>query len=220
MSNILQIAYTTEGTTDKRFLGNIIEKTFESLLFESNMEIEIHPPVHVTEKGETFKEIIKSVAIKFNFFHVICVHCDSDNPSVDSVLQNKINPAFRLVHNTENACNNLVAIIPVQMTEAWMLVDIDLFLREINTDKSCNELNLPCRASQIERIANPKTRIEEALINAQSNISRRRNKLKIAELYTPISQKLSLQKLEQLPSFRVFKNNVKRSLIKLNYLNN
>ena len=49
MSNILQIAFTTEGNTDKRFLGNIIEKTFESLLYESDTEIEIHSPVHVTE---------------------------------------------------------------------------------------------------------------------------------------------------------------------------
>jgi hypothetical protein len=218
MSNILQIAYTTEGSTDERFLGSIIEKTFESLLFESNTEIEIHPPVHVTEKGETFNEKIKAVATNYNFFHVICVHCDSDAPNTDFVEKHKISPAFSLVHNTENACSNLVAVIPVQMTEAWMLVDIDLFLMEINTDKSCNELNLPCRASQIERIANPKTRIEEALREAQINIPRRRNKLKIADIYTPISQKLSKQKLEQLPSFIAFKENVRRSLIILNYL--
>ncbi|MEA3494926.1 MAG: hypothetical protein U9R42_02710, partial [Bacteroidota bacterium] len=62
MSNILQIAYTTEGSTDKRFLGNIIEKTFESLLFEGNIEIEIHQPIHVTEQGKTFNEKIKAIA--------------------------------------------------------------------------------------------------------------------------------------------------------------
>ena len=218
MSNILQIAYTTEGNTDERFLGSIIEKTFESLLFESDIEIEIHPPVHVKGEGKPFNEKIKAVATKYNYFHVICVHCDSDDPAIDFVLKHKINPAFKLVDDTENACNNLVAVIPVQMTEAWMLVDIDLFLGEINTNKSCDELNLPCKTSQIENIANPKIRIEEALRKAQINLSKRRSKIKIADLYTPISQKLTMARLEQLPSFRAFKENVKSSLIYLNYL--
>ena len=149
---------------------------------------------------------------------MICVHCDSDSRSNRAVLNHKINPAFQIVNDTDNACKNLVAVIPIQMTEAWMLVDIDLFLEEINTDKSCNELNLPCNASQIENIANPKARIEDALREAQINIARRRHKLKIADLYTPISKKLSIHQLEQLPSFRNFKENVRHSLLKLNYL--
>ena len=218
MSNILQIAFTTEGSTDERFLGNIIERTFESLLFEGNTEIEIHSPVHVTGNSESFIEKIKALAITYNYFHIICVHCDSDSISNEAVLNHKINPAFQLVNETDNVCKNLVAVIPVQMTEAWMLADIDLFLEEINTDKSCNELNLPCRVGNIENISNPKARIEDALREAQMNISRRRSKLKIADLYTPISQKLSLYQLEQLPSFRDFKENVRCSLIKLNYL--
>ncbi len=218
MSNILQIAYTTEGSTDERFLGNIIEKTFEALLYDSNTEIEIHQPVHILEKGDTFKEKIKKVASKHNYFHVICVHCDSDYLTTETVLNNKINPAFELVKSTRGTCKNLVAIIPVQMTEAWMLADIDLFLEEINSDKTCEELNLPSKTHQIEKISDPKRRIEEAIRIAQSNISKRRNKLKIADLYTPLSQKLSLQKLEKMPSFTVFKENVRSSLEKLNYL--
>ena len=218
MSNIIQIAYTTEGSTDERFLGNIIGKTFESLLFEGGTEIEIHAPVHVTGKGKYFIEKINAVATTYNYFHVICVHCDSDDPAVDTVFNKKLNPAFQLVNNTANACKNLVAVIPVQMTEAWMLVDIDLFLTEINTDKSCDELNLPCRARHIESIANPKNRIEEALREAQINIARRRNKLKIADLYTPISQKLTVQQLQQLPSFKAFKDHARQTLINLNYL--
>jgi hypothetical protein len=218
MGNIITIAYTTEGTTDKRFLGNIIERTFESLLFDSNTEIEIHSPVHITERADTFIEKIINVATKFNYFHVICVHCDSDTGTTEPVLRNKINPAFNLVNKTAGTCKNLVAVIPVQMTEAWMLADIELFLKEINTNKSCNDLSLPCKTHQIEKIADPKSRIKNAIRTAQTNTPKRRNKLSISDLYTPISQKLTLQKLEQLPSFIAFKENAKQSLIKLNYL--
>ncbi len=218
MGNILQIAYTVEGETDKRFLGNIIEKTFESLLLESKTEIEIHRPVCVDVKKETFIERIKEIALKYNYFHVICVHCDSDAPSTRRVIERKINPAFNSVYNTKNTCNNLVAVIPVQMTEAWMLADIDLFLKEINTGKTCVELNLPCHARQVESIANPKNRIETALREAHSNVSRRRRRLRLSDLYTPVSQKLTMEKLEELPSFIEFKENARRSLMKLNYL--
>jgi len=218
MSNILQIAYTTEGNTDERFLGNIIEKTFETLLYESETEIEIHSPVHVTESGESFKEKIKAISLKYNYFHVLCVHCDSDSSTNETVLQNKVNPAFQLVDNTENACKNLVAIIPVQMSEAWMLADIQLFLDEINTGRTCGELDLPCKTRQVEALANPKYQIEEALRKAQIGMPRRRSKLKIADLYTPISQKMTIPKLEALPSFRAFKENARQSLINLNYL--
>ena len=218
MGNILQIAFTTEGTTDERFLGNIIEKTFETLLFEAATEIEIHSPVHVSESGETFNEKIKAIATTYNYFHVICVHCDSDSKSNADVLKNKIEPAFQLVAETNKACKNLVAVIPVQMTEAWMLADIDLFLKEIGTDKACDELNLPCKATQIEKIADPKKRIETALRIAQSGKPKRRHRLKIADLYTPLSQKLNQQQLERLPSCRLFKKNVESALKKLNYI--
>ncbi len=135
------------------------------------------------------------------------------------MLENKIKPAFELVENTKNTCKNLVAIIPIQMTEAWMLADIELFLNEINTDKSCSELNLPCKVNLIEKIADPKKRIEDALVIAQSNKSkRRRHKFKISDLYTPLSQKIYQEKLEMLPSFKLFKEEARKSLINLNYL--
>ena len=218
MSNILQIAFTTEGSTDERFLGTIIEKTFESLLFDSATEIEIHSPVPVSATGQSFSDKIKLIAVTYNYFHVICVHCDSDFKSDNEVLSRKINPAFELVNKTDRACKNLVAVIPIQMTEAWMLADIDLFLAEINTDKSCTELDLPCKASQIESIADPKTRIQKALLKAQRKKSRRRSKLKISDLYTPLSQNLKQQELEQLPSFKTFKKAARESLVRLNYL--
>ena len=218
MSNIIQIAYTTEGSTDKRFLGHIIERTYEALLFESDQNIEIYPPVHISEKASTFNETIGSIARKYSFFNVICVHCDADSTSPDIIMKRKIIPVFDLVEKSNDACRNLVAIVPVQMTEAWMLADIDLLLKEINTSLSCEKLNLPCKPKQVETIANPKIRIEEALRTAQSHVAKRRNRIKISDLYTPMAQKVSIQHLMELPSFKTFFENAKRSLINLNFL--
>jgi hypothetical protein len=45
MANILTIAYTTEGTTDERFLKSIISKVFEDAAFDCESQIEIFDPV-------------------------------------------------------------------------------------------------------------------------------------------------------------------------------
>ena len=45
MANILTIAYTTEGSTDERFLNTIIKKVFEEVAFECDGVIEVYDPV-------------------------------------------------------------------------------------------------------------------------------------------------------------------------------
>lgn len=219
MSNILQIGYTTEGTTDIRFLENIIRKSFEKVAIDCNTEIEVYQPEYLRKDVNGFVNQISDLAKKYSFFHVICVHCDSDSPDMENVIQNSIKPAFDAVNEMEgDVCKNLIAIIPVQMTEAWMLADINLLKSKIGTNKSDNELGLPTKISNIENISDPKETIVEALRIAQQDKSKRRKKLNISQLYSPISQELSIERLENLPSFRVFLNNVRHSLIKLNYL--
>ena len=219
MSNILQIGYTTEGTTDIRFLENIIRKSFEKVILECDTEIEVYQPEHLRKEGNGFVEQIRGLVRKYPYFHVICVHSDSDSSDMNNVLQNKITPAFIAVNEIEgSACKNLVALIPVQMTEAWMMADLNLLKEKIGTNKSNEELGLPVRVNAIESISDPKNVINEALRVAQEEQSRRRKKLTISQLYSPISQELTIEQLEVLPSYKVFLENVRNSLRILNYL--
>jgi hypothetical protein len=219
MSNILQIGYTTEGTTDIRFLENIIRKSFEKIVLECETEIDVYQPEHLRKEGNGFINQINSLVQKYSYFHVICVHCDSDSPNMNNVLQNSIIPAFNSVAKIEGAaCKNLVALIPVQMTEAWMMADINLLKEKIGTNMSNDQLGLPVRVNAIEGINNPKNVINESLRIAQQEQSKRRKRLTITQLYSPISQELSIEQLEGLPSYRVFLDNVRDSLRKLNYL--
>ncbi len=219
MSNILQIGYTTEGTTDIRFLENIIRKSFEKIALECESEIEVYQPEYLRKEGNGFINQINTIAQKYSFFHVICVHCDSDSPSIENVLQNSITPAFTAVAQLEDtACKNLVALIPVQMTEAWMMADLNLLKEKIGTDKSNMDLGLPVKVNAIEGISDPKKVINDALRIAQQEQPKRRKKLSISQLYSPISQELSIELLEELPSYRLFLENVRYSLRKLNYL--
>ena len=218
MSNILQIGFTVEGTTDERFLGNIIRKTYENLVFECTSDIEVHPPEFLETDPNDFVAQIESLAVEYDFFHVICVHCDADSKDEKRVLRNKINPAFEAVRRNNNACKNLVAVIPVRMTEAWMMCDLELLKQKIGTKMSNSNLNLPDRVNQIERIADPKHVIAESIRLSQTDISRRRRKLTISDLYSPIAQELTIESLLHLPSYQKFVEDARNSLRELNYL--
>lgn len=219
MSNILQIGYVAEGSTDNRFLSQIIQKTFEELSFECSGDIEVYPPV-VLDKGlgNSFVDHITHLSIKYNYFHIICVHCDADDSNTANVLNYKINPAFSAVREiTDEACKILVAVLPVYMIESWMLADVELLRAKMGTTLSAADLNLP-RIGLVESVADPKDLIKKAVGIAQQGTSRRRRKLEISQLYSPVSQALSIQSLRQLPSFLDFESKARDALIRLGYL--
>lgn len=219
MSNILTVAYTTEGSTDQRFLHNIIRKTFEELAFDCQGLIEVYEPVFIPKVAcGNFVEEVKGAtkqAYKLGM-HILCIHVDADDANDDNVSLNKINPSIDAVIElqAEDVCKNLVAIVPVQMSEAWMLADKELLKNEMETDMSLPDLQL---TRQPESYADPKNAIENALTIAQKDFPKRRRKTTISELYQPIGQKIPIEKLEQLPSYKKFKSAAAEALQRLNY---
>ena len=220
MSQII-IGYTTEGTTDVRFLESIIQRTFIEIGFECQCEIEVIEPIIFIkmERGLSFSEqIVQCSQYAFNKgVMAFCIHVDADSDSDDDVFQSKMKPAIGsvAVANLE-VCDNLVPIVPIQMTESWMLADKQLLKDEIGTDMSDAELNIIRRP---ESIRNPKEVINEAIRIARAPLAKRRRKnLNISELYQPIGQKISIDMLNMLPSYLKFKEEVRNAYRKLNYL--
>ncbi len=195
----LFVGLLLEGTTDERFLTAIIERTIVELLFrEGRGDYEVFCEVMDKDPGLTFVETVIQAANKgadeFGV-EVLCVHADADAPTSERAYEAKIGPArSRLAElDTRTHCQNLVALVPVQETEAWMLTDLELLKREIGTDKTNAELNL---ARSPERIARPKEAIVEAIRIARSEIGKRRRRdLSIADLYLRLGQQVQIEKL-------------------------
>lgn len=218
MSNIVTIGFITEGPTDIRFLRPIIKRTFEEIAFECKGEIEVFDPVYVDSGIGPFSERVLNAAknAEKNGLMVLCVHTDSDNKRDAQVFNNKIIPAFREVNNSaEEICKNLIAIVPIQMTEAWMLADKQLFKEEIGTTKTDVELGIDKRP---ENYSDPKSVLKTAISIALKDESKRRRNLDLGELYLPIGQKLSIDCLLNLPSYNKFSLAVRNAFVKLNYL--
>ena len=213
--------FLTEGVTDSRFLEAIVRKTLNKIAFECKGQIDIELFELPKQKEASFiEQILEASQIGFSDFGMmmLCVHADADSENSRDTYENKINPAIaELAKQDEHRfCKVLVAIVPVQETEAWLLADKDLLKREIGTNKSDRELGI---SRQPENMSNPKEIIQNAIRIAREGLTkRRRQELDISELYLPIGQTIDLNQLERLVSFQDFEENVRTAFRKLNLL--
>lgn len=211
----------TEGNTDIRFLQTIVQKTLEAVAFDCSGQFDIElSPIICNKTGLGFIEQVLEASKKgredFGMM-ILCVQADADRKKLNDTYQHKINPCkVELEKQNENEyCKILVAVVPIQETEAWMLADKELLKKEINTDETDIKLGIH-RAP--ESIANPKEVIENAIRVTRKNLTKKRiRNLTISDLYF-IGQSMDLKKLESLPSYQNFKDNVKKAFRKLNLL--
>jgi Domain of unknown function (DUF4276) len=220
MTPQILIGFATEGSTDASFLENIIQKTFEDVAFECHRPIEVLPIRHLNKQTGNFMTLIENYAQKAfdSGLSVLCIHTDADDNTDMNAFDFKINPAFDSVMQSKNKglCKNLVAIVPIQMIESWMLADKTLLKREIGTDKTDNELGIN---RDPESVADPKQMIEDAIrIGRQDMTKRRRKDLAINDLYQIIGTSINLETLETLSSFRKFRVAVQEAFKQMNYL--
>ena len=212
----------TEGPTDARFLEPIIKKALDQIAFECSGQIDIElTAIKIDKSGLGFIEQVLDASKKgideFGMT-ILCVQTDADNRLLADTYRNKILPAISALNNQneDEYCKILVAVIPIQETEAWMLADTDLLKREIGTNKTDVELRLH---RPPETVANPKEVIANAIRIAREDLSqRRRRNLSIADIYGIIGETIALESLENLSSFQDFNRNLRDAFVKLNLL--
>jgi hypothetical protein len=221
MSNFILAGLFTEGTTDNRFLLSVVERTLEDVAFDCTGDIETKVEIITINKtGLSFNEqVLAASRLAFDKFGIILlfVHTDSDAPSDDLIFQTKIIPAQKLLlEQDDKHCKNLIALVPIQMTESWMVADKDLLKEEIGIYKTNAELEIHLNP---ELINNPKSVIENIIRFSKEDLTkRRRNKnLSISDLYQILGQTIELTKLEELSSYLKFKESIIAKLKELNF---
>ena len=60
-------------------------------------------------------------------------------------------------------CDKIVPVIPIRMTESWMLADPAALIAVVGTNTSPTDLSLPGNPSQVERIADPEKEAARSL---------------------------------------------------------
>jgi hypothetical protein len=210
----LFIGLIAEGTTDVRFLKNIIYKSIQELSWLCDNQVDIFDIQEVTAEGDSFvNEMLEASKTAWQTYGIsaLCVHADSDASTIDTVMRNKFAPFFSALKDLseEDYCKHIIPTIPIQMIESWMLADKGLLKQLINArDISDTDLGLD-RAP--ESYADPKSAIENAIRRSMSEQpKKKRNQIAIADLYEILGNRLNLESLRTIPSFVQFEDNVKR----------
>ncbi|MDQ2810005.1 MAG: DUF4276 family protein [Chloroflexota bacterium] len=215
----LTLALYAEGVTDTGFLPVLIQRTVQQLLAERGRQTtDVSEPfvidgnVHALPRQA---ERILAAARHAAGYHALLIHADADHPQPDRALRERVQPGIDLVqHSTEAVCRHLVPIVPVQTTEAWMLVDPDALRAVIGTAATNADLGLPY-LHEIESIADPKQLLQQAVRIAEVH-RRTRRKIVVSTIYRPLAERLSLQSLKRIPSYQQFVDDMLAVLIKLN----
>ena len=210
--NTVTIACLTEGKTDDRFLLGIIARTFESILLKAPGEIMVMEPQFF---GKSSTKGVEDIVDQMDGYDIICIHADTDNLSPQQAIQQRIQPVINTIRNKGNT-SCIVPIMPIRMTEAWMLADKDAFIEELDTEKSYADLNI---SSNIENIADPKQIIIEAIRIVDADLPKKeRGQVDISDLYTVLALSSQLSELERLSSYQTFVEDVVTCLKHLNFI--
>jgi hypothetical protein len=141
---------------------------------------------------------------------VVIVHRDTDNR--DRTV--RYDEMLRAYENAKPA-DHMVPIIPVRMTEAWLLLD-EAAIREVaGNPNGRNPLGLP-RGVSVERNSNPKQLLEQAIL-AAADVTGRKRKCLSQRFYQ--NRRSLLERLDRfgpithLPSWQQLVEDVERVVV-------
>lgn len=213
------VGLAAEGETDLRFLDDVLRRTIEEVVFsECRQDIDIYVHIVRADKGASFEDYVRNAirsGVASYGVMALAMHADSDKDSYEERLYHKFSPVMKSLASSPEECNVLIPIIPVRMTEAWMLADKELLKEEIGTVFPDNELGLDKKP---ESVSDPKKLIEDDLRLISSGNPKKFRTIEISELYSALGSKVSLQKLRLLPSYCKFVDSIRDALRQYGFL--
>lgn len=136
-------------------------------------------------------------------FDLLFVHRDADNAGAAARYEE-----IRAAVASVGYAGPWVGIVPVRMTESWLLLDEATIRRAAGNFSSVNPIDLP-PPGRVEQISDPKAMLENALLQARGNRGRRRRKDRqdFPRLHRQLLQRLPPGgPLEHAPSWARFRD--------------
>lgn len=215
--SIVSLALYCEGNTDKHFLPKIIERTAEKIILSDATSYVDILPVTITDvaKQERGNDILQA-AMQAYGYDVLVVHKDADHRTYEETQMQCIEPGYILVQSSNNdVCKKLVPIIPVREVEAWMIADREVLRDLLEIKERLQNLRLPKRAVLVESDPDPKATLNEVIAKAEAE---RRRKIKRKEFYESLALDVRLDRLDQVPAYRKFFDELRKTLRDLNII--
>jgi hypothetical protein len=216
----LELALFAEGPTDYRFLSPILRRVTEDICCQhAKQSVEVREEVlelKTPQKERYAGRAQRILAAARQYCHryvLLFIHSDSDG-DWKRAFKERIEPAMLLL-NRDTVIQQTIAVIPVRETEAWTLVDGDALRAFFGIKMTNQQLGIPLKAPEVEKLLDPKQVLELAFAKA---VGSRRNKMKAAAFLDIIGEKIELACLRELPAFNRFENELKNALSRIGIL--
>jgi hypothetical protein len=199
---VIHSVLVADGSSD-RMLIPILQKLLADLSKNTSFADIMFATVRADSLGERIAQ-----AVTMYPCDIIFVHRDAENQPPD-LRYLEINASCSKLSG-----QRLVSVVPVRMTEAWLLVAPDAILKSVGNKDSNFPLNLP----DIKRIesCDAKTLLDAALNTAVNLNSRRRRRFRPEEYRTRVAELLtSVEPLRRLPSFLRLEADLRNALMTL-----
>lgn len=193
-----------EGPTDYRFFPALIERYLIHFCYSNGIDIDILPAVSVRNKEDSpasFIERLKRIErnhVGANGLPYVFVHSDADARSLEHVLEHKWEPWLSECMNAEN----WLAVIPIRMTESWMLADAEALKSTFII--SLENIRRVIGDGDPESITDPKGKLAE--------IVRRGKQKRTTNFEENLANRIRLELLEQLSSFQFLKSQIEERI--------
>lgn len=142
---------------------------------------------------------------------ILFVHRDAENQDPDT-RRDEIERAISTRKSRNMDVSSHVCVIPIRMTEAWLLFDEPAIRSAAGNPNGAIALDLP-RPSEVENLPDPKNTLRELLIQASELKGRRRKKFNAGEAVRRVADFIvSFQPLRNLSAFRSLEVDLNRRL--------
>lgn len=200
----LSSALYCEGATDAQFLRPLLLRLCESMAALSRETVEV-ADVMVLADAPEHRQLPRSARIELaakaadGAWLVLFIHADADGRDGRAARAERIQPGVERLGDLLGTTRQAVAVVPIRMTEAWVLADLDAFRTGVGTSRDDRALGLEdVVAHGADHVAAPKALFLAALSAAKP----RAKGAQLGGYLGRIAESASFHQLRRLEAFR------------------
>ena len=215
---LLSSALYCEGPSDAVFLRPLLLRLCETIAADARAPVEIPDVIDLIDEPEhrsrpRDERIAAAARAAEGAWIILFIHADADARDPQAAMAERVQPAIDRLARDLGTSRKAVAVVPIRMTEAWLLADIDAFRSVLGTTLDAGALGLNV-AHGVERMTDPKARFRRAIAAARPRVRAGQ----LASYRARLGEAVSLEQLRRLTAFRTLEHDFRTALSALGIL--
>jgi hypothetical protein len=172
----LHVTLVTDGASDRVLLRHLRWLLEQHLCSTISIQPQWADLSRLRQKARGLGERVRS-ALELYPCDMLFIHRDAEEPNASRRYE-EIEQVAQDIGGTTPA---IVSVVPIRMTEAWLLFDEGAIRRAAGNPKGRDSLSLPTPIAGAECLPDPKDTLRDALRSASGLTGRRRRKFAVSD---------------------------------------